>query len=305
VIKQFFLAFDRPLDDGAFRALFKHAIAAAKSTDTVVQDDALGLFKVLMANNSTSPILEEVAASLLDLPTAGKTTGPLHRTVLYSMLALVPTGPSLSAAVVQAAVPLLVKETNETTCLALTKALQLHMSHLLRIDVHVPSDATALVAKEIAVSKSTLRRALYSLIGASFFQEDALKSSAALALAQVVFPNLLATLEAHNPNQSHVPLDVHVALALLLGPFRQHEQFGEFLDIHMPLLTSKLIVAGDAIQQSGAIQSLGKSTKLSFLVWERGYLKSSDTEEELWLLRSAKALLLFLATELKKSEPLR
>jgi hypothetical protein len=212
-------------------------LANSKSTNPLISDASVDLFRACLSNRWIPSILTMAVTELLSLPKSGRSSGPYHRVVLYSMLASVPAASSVSASIVRDAVPLLAKETHEPAMAVLASLLPVHISFLLDSSTVLPADITSQIAKEINSSTTATRRAFYSMIGTTLWNLADPRSVEALTLAGSLLPCFQASLKvaAATPlNLIAGPLESYVALVSLLRQCHQSDQSG----IRMPSRTS-------------------------------------------------------------------
>jgi hypothetical protein len=181
------------------------------------------------------------------LPKTGKTVGPEQRMALYSMLSYVPVpknDSAISLELVKTALPLIVKEANETALSTLAASLPPHISYLLRSKNELlPKDVMSTIAKEMTNTKVTIRRAFCLMTGDVIFAEcsdkvegkevevengvGTLGTDAAKEFAKAVLPALEQNLKTVAASPASGALDGYVALATLLGPFAASKEFGK------------------------------------------------------------------------------
>ncbi|GBE83943.1 eIF-2-alpha kinase activator GCN1 [Sparassis crispa] len=288
VISEFVAAYSHAIEGDTFRRLLTPTLNNARSTNTIVRNNATVLFKVLLERTPSPSDMELALNEVLSLPKAGKTAGPDHRLALYTMLAYVKPSTSISSTVVQSVLPLLAKETHDAAVLVLVASVTPHLVFCLRQNIAFPSEVTALVTKEMTNAKPVIRRAFSTLVGDTFWQLSKLDSEASLMFARAVLPAFETNLRsiASNPLNSIVgSLEGYAALAILLGPFAHSGKFEDF------------------IAHSATIQSLiATGSKPSFLLWDKVYHRLNAVEDETWLLRASEASLSFFKDELIQNE---
>ncbi|KAF9059496.1 armadillo-type protein [Rhodocollybia butyracea] len=295
VLSAFFETYPHPLTSDSFKKVLVHSINSAKSSNPSIRISSISLFKSLISANEKNKDCDSnltiAVSELFALPKTGKTSGPEHRVALYSMLASLPPS-SVSESIVQTAAPLLAKETHDGAVTVLAGALPSHIGFLLANNKSISSEVTGLIAKEMTSNKPTIRRSFCLLVGSAMWEDQANVSNiseAMLAFVKAVIPALESTLKnvSANPLAGGV-LEAYIAVALLLGPLAKSGKFKEVLSKNQVLQAISTV-----------------SVKPSFLLWDKVYQKSTDPEEEKWLLRACVAALLFFNVEVSKNEALR
>ncbi|KAG1861441.1 armadillo-type protein [Suillus tomentosus] len=273
LIADFLLAYSHNLDSVTFKKLL------TASLNSAVRTNATGLFKILISKG-----IDFISVD-------GKTTGPEHRLTLYAMLATMPPSAEVSATVVQNVPQLLVKETNDAAIGVLVSIMAVHLTFILKANMEVPTDATAVIAKEMTNTKPVVRRAFVSIAGSALWNVDRVDTDAVLAFLTGIISALetnLKVVTAHPLTAAVGPLEGYVALALFMGPLTNTGKFG------------------DVITRNASIEVLtGTQAKPSFVISDKIYQKLTDVEDELWLLRAANLSLFRLKNELLKSEQLQ
>ncbi|KAG1831619.1 armadillo-type protein [Suillus variegatus] len=291
VIADFLLAYSHNLDSVTFKKLLTASLNSAKSSNPAVRTNATGLFKVLISKGIDSISVGAALTDVLTPPKTGKTTGPEHRLTLYAMLATMPPSAEVSATVVQNVPQLLVKESNDAAIEVLVSIMAVHLTFILKANMEVPTDATAVIAKEMTNTKPVVRRAFVSIAGSALWNVDRVDTDAVLAFSTGIISALETNLKVvtANPLTAAVgPLEGYVALALFMGPLTNTGKFG------------------DIITRNASIEVLtGTQAKPSFVISDKIYQKLTDVEDELWLLRAANLSLFRLKNELLKSEQLQ
>jgi len=222
------------------------------------------------------------------------------------MLAHLKPSPSTSGHVVDATIPLLVKETHDQAISVLAAALPGHLSALLQSEEALSSSTIALIAKEMGNSKPIIRRALSSVVGYAIWSNAALDTGSAKAFTKAVHPSLenaLKTISANPLTSSAGPVEGYIAAACLMGPFTESGTFSFVFYLAMVVYWR---CAGLFSTPNPSLQALSATgTKPSFLLWDKVYVKVTDAEDQLWLLRACEAVFSFFASDLKKNETLR
>jgi Domain of unknown function (DUF3554). len=309
-IAQFFKSYSCPLESDAFRRILTHAINSAKSSNLVVRENSIKLFKTVTEINNTNSNHELAVVELLSLPKTGKTAGPDHRVTLYSMLAFLTPSSSVSASIIQTTLPLLTKETHDTATGVLASAMLPHLANLLRDDATLPPGSATLIAKEMNNSRPVVRRAFCSLAGGALWENGDLDMEGALAFARAVLPsfeNNLKNVSSNPLNSIGGPLEGYIATAVLLGPFFRSGKFSMFrIHSRLTILTELRDSTDEISSRIPIIQSIPSSTaKPSFLLWDKVYQRNTDIEDEKWLLNAIDVALRFFHSELSKSETFR
>lgn len=273
-----------------------------------MRTNATGLFKVLISKGIDSISVGAALTDVLTPPKTGKTTGPEHRLTLYAMLATMPPSAEVSATVVQNVPQLLVKESNDAAIEVLVSIMAVHLTFILKANMEVPTDATAVIAKEMTNTKPVVRRAFVSIAGSALWNVDRVDTDAVLAFSTGIISALETNLKVvtANPLTAAVgPLEGYVALALFMGPLTNTGKFGMFI-LFGRCCVSYSFLQGDIITRNASIEVLtGTQAKPSFVISDKIYQKLTDVEDELWLLRAANLSLFRLKNELLKSEQLR
>lgn len=208
---------------------------SAKSSNAVVRLHSIQLFKAIVHKAANPENLKLSLDELLALPKSGKTSGSEHRTTLYTMLGHLTPSRSVSATLVQTAVPLLAKETHDTSVATLASSLAPHLVFCLREDIALPPETLSLICKEMNGTKPVLRRAFCSLAGDAFWSLGSLTTQAALDFATAVYPafeNNLKTVAASPAASPAGPLEAYVAVAVLLGLFHRSGKFGRSITFY-------------------------------------------------------------------------
>jgi hypothetical protein len=235
------------LDDPSWRRLFAVTLTGAKSSNAIVRSGVISLFSALAPSvllidgeKLGTYALGEIIAPVK----APKSTGPEHRLTLYTMLAALPPSPALSPSLVTAGLPLLAKEAHEGCIVAFAEALGRHLEWMLVAGQDV--DGTAW-AREMASTKSALRRAVVALVGGAVWsagtqaamtkttgdRNESLMNAATRTFLKTVVPAFEASLKsAATPvgtsTQAAGPFEGFVAVAVLLGPVSGFGEHGGF-----------------------------------------------------------------------------
>ncbi|KAK7051190.1 translational activator of GCN4 [Paramarasmius palmivorus] len=293
VMTHFFKSYSHPLDPESCKKVVTQAINSAKSSNPAVRTSSVALLQSVITKDTSESTLQLVSTELLALPKSGKTAGPEHRLALFSMLSSIPPSREVSSSLVQTAIPLLAKETHETAIGVLAKTLAPHVGHLLKADIALTKDVTALIAKEMGSLKLPIRRAFSLLAGGAIWDTHGRDVSeftkASLEFAKAALPSFENSLKAASGNTTTAsPLEAYIALAVLLGPLSRSGAFDDF------------------ISKNAAIQAVvSSSNKPSFLVLDKVYQKVTDPEDEAWLLRACDTALMYFKKEVTKNETLR
>ena len=210
---------------------------------------------------------------------------------------------------------LIVKETRDVAIAALGSALASHVLFHLRENRPLPPDTLASLVSGMQSTKPAIRRAFLSLVGDAFWELGSVSTEESQHLAKAVFPAFDASLKAvaANPLTSSTgALDGYVALGILLGPFSRSGAFGSSIKLHFYIpaifLMSFFAVSSveDAIARNAIVQSISAtSSKPSFLLWDKVYLKINNEEEQTWLLRALTSTLMFYHKELSSNQSFR
>jgi Generalcontrol nonderepressible 1 (Gcn1) N-terminal len=164
----------------------------AKSTNAVVRagsEELWGVVATRINEEQSATAYTEIIGPLA----AGKTSGVDHRITLFRYLASLSPSNAVSCTLVAAAVPLLIKETNDAAVSALVPVIPRHIAHGLNGD-GIDSATLALVCKELVFSKVPLHKALVTIVGETFWslveQDSSSISPAAIDFAKAVAPPL-------------------------------------------------------------------------------------------------------------------
>ncbi|RDB20660.1 eIF-2-alpha kinase activator gcn1 [Hypsizygus marmoreus] len=292
VITEFFRAYDRRLDSDAFRRVVIQTINSAKSSNPSTRVNSVHLFSALLSPQKSGDLSSLAITELLTLPKTGKTAGPDHRVALYSMISYLTPSFAVSLSLIQAATPLLAKETHEAATAVLAAALPAHIIFLLKSETSIPTDTMNLISKEMGSTKPTIRKAFSTLAGDVLMEDEVdFGTGKALEFAKGLIPaweNALKTVSGNPLNSSGGPLDGYIAVAVLLGPLSRITQFT------------------DIISRNAVLSSIvSSSTKPTFLLWDKVYQKLTDPVDESWFLRACDAALVYFQSEFGKNEMLR
>ncbi|KAH9944598.1 armadillo-type protein [Amylocystis lapponica] len=288
LVSEFLGAYPHAAEGDTFRRLLTPTLNSARSTNSIVRENATSLFRVLVKKTSVASDAELAVSELLTLPKAGKTSGPEHRVALYTMLGYLTPMPSLSNAIVQTALPLLAKETHDAAISVLASSLTSHLVACLRGDGDLADDVMGLITREMNSSKPATRRSFCCLVGDAYWSLGDLVSDASQTFARALLPAFetnLKTVAANPLNSVTGPLEGYTALAVVLGPFSRSGKFDDFI-LHNATIQSLIVV----------------SARPSFLLWDKVYQKLSAAEDEAWLLRATEAALSFFKDELIRNE---
>lgn len=233
-VTQFFGAYAHPLEGDAFRRVLTPTLNSSKSSTAQVRASAVSLFQTVIAKNAGDSNTTLAVIELLTLPKSGKTAGPDHRVALYSMLAVLDPSSVISPEIVQAVPSLLAKESHDQAVAVLASLLPVHLVFFLRSDKPIPSDVSAIIAKEMTSAKPVHRRAFCTAAGSALWDCRNLTTDAPLSFAKTVLPALDANLKtvSANPLSGSGPLEGYISLAVMLGPLSRSGKFGRFIVLH-------------------------------------------------------------------------
>ncbi|KDQ20094.1 hypothetical protein BOTBODRAFT_101949 [Botryobasidium botryosum FD-172 SS1] len=298
IVSDLFIAYPHQLQPEQLRRAVELALAASKSANAAVRNDAVQLFKSITLHQGVSEAYTEIAATeVLALPKAGKTNGPDHRAALYAMLALIEPSGKASGIITPPLANLLSKETGDAAISSLIPAFSAHLAFNLQQNVQLPPDAVAIIVKEMSSPKIAVRRAFCQVIGNALWSLGDLMeraswswTPAAESFAKSLLPALEASLKAvsANPlNSAAGPLEGYIAISLILRPSK-------------PLAYASIASKNSTLQ---GITATG--AKPSFLLWEKVYQKLTTADDEAWLLRAAQSTFAYATSDLEKTEALR
>lgn len=228
----FISAYSRNLEGDSFHRLLTPVLNSAKSNNPTVRTNSVSLFGTIAQKTHKASDIDLVVREVLALPKSGKTAGPDHRVALYTMLGSVKPSSTVSAAILDAGLPLLAKETHDAAVSALGASLTPHLSYCLTEDTPVPPDATAVLVKELNSAKPVIRRATCNLVANAFAALRLIErpTAAAEALARTLVPSFETNLRtvASSPLAAPAgPLEGYTAIATLLGRISASPGFGE------------------------------------------------------------------------------
>lgn len=205
-----------------------------------------------------------------------KTASPEHRLVLAQLLgSIVRATPALSAEVLQDIAQSLIsglsKENNESALKAVLESLSDATAALLKSDNGIMTSTATVLLKGMQDSKPNFRHAYLASVG-EILWKTATSSEATSQLSSfvnTVIPGLVTALKNAASSPAISATDGWIALAVIGGPLRGCNLVSEVLST--------------ATRSSMYLHYHPKS---SFLLAERGYRRSLDQEDEIWLCRA-------------------
>lgn len=229
MLSTFLSAYQNDLPDDLLKKTLAPILSSSKSTNPVVHGGSVVAFSALLSGRSiSSPLLESITNDLLALPKSGKTASPDHRHALYSMLGHIKPQPVISSTIALTLPTLLAKESSEAVLPALRDTLSVHFAYILDQDETIPKDITAVLVKETAGPKASVRRAFLHVVGIAFNPKSATKdgdtaawSNSSKQLAEALLPSLETDLKAAVAaplNAAVGPLEGYVAVATFVHP---------------------------------------------------------------------------------------
>lgn len=268
------------------------------------------MFKAIIEKSTDPADADFALEELLRLPKAGKTSGADHRVSLYKMLGHLEPAAQLSPVLVQSVPPLLAKETHDAVISVLVNAFTPHLAFSLRENLALSSETSTTIAKGMGDAKPAIRRAFCSLVANALWQLQSLSTDAALSFAKGILPSFEMSLKAVTASPTSTPagpLEGYIAVAMLLGPVRRSDKFGEWerssLRGNINLFDC---VAEEVLSRNADLRGLlVTGTKPSFLLWDKVYQKLTDAEDEKWLVRASEEVLDYYKDDLEKSEAAR
>lgn len=219
------------------------------------------------------------------------------------MLSSVKPGPQLSNQIVQALPALLLRETDETALTGLAHILSQHIAYQLQQNRNIDSAITATISKELTSNKPTSRRAFCVIAGNALWPLRFGFTDAAASFCDALINGLDTCYKSvlNNPLSLPAgPLEGYVALAILLGPYREK---GTCFIFCCSVLCSSI---SDHIFVS-ALQGIfaTSSAKPHFLLWQKCYQKVAMVEDEQWFLRALDVVLSRSQSQIDNNEILR
>ncbi|KAL1405501.1 translational activator of GCN4 [Vanrija albida] len=253
-------------------------VSASKSSNADTRAKSVHLLKAVARHTSNPESLSKLTTELLALPKTGKSASAEQRVALYTMVTAIPVG-AASAVVVDTLPPLIGKEANEAALTALAVALGTHLPEPLTSGNAVAAASATAIAKELASTKLSARRAVSSAVGTAawsvYTKQGQFSPEGEKVLGSLVAPleANLKTASANLPSNAAGFLEGFVAIALALGPFKSLSSTSKLAS--SPLIKGLLTVA----------------PKPSFVLNDKVYTKLSTHDDEIWLLRSLRALI--------------
>ena len=288
----FLIAYRHQIPKDTFRRILTPAINCTKSSNPLVRENAVNLFAALIKNAEEAAQLVAVE-DLLALPKAGKTTGVDQRICLYGMFLHVKPSASVSPNVLSTLATLLVKEVSDPAIVILRDCLAAHLAQAIQSGSSTPQDVLTMVPKEMTSTKSSTRRAFCAVVGTVFWELRSTGDAHLMELdrlAKAIAPGL----EANLKNVAASPL------AATIGSMEG------YVSVFVLLEWSRLPALQIIATKNPTLQSLSQAgAKPSFVLWDKVYLKLTDQQDEVWLIRTAEVVVLRLRDELKKGEALR
>lgn len=196
--------------------------STAKSSNAFVRVNSVHLLEGILSRRISDDIVKQLAEAVILPISSGKTTGPDHRNTLYSMLLTFPVSPATAQIIVKAIIPLLEKETNDTSLAILAETLSKHLAALMR-DEKADQSMLLSISKEVSSSKVPQRRAATTICGEVLWElsrGDAPWPQNAEKLLESILPALEKILKdtptaAITGSQS--PADAWITVAILVG----------------------------------------------------------------------------------------
>lgn len=267
-----------------------------KSTNHTIRSLAACLFETLLSPFLTFPhsdaanLILTTADGIRTILRTQKSASPEHRIMLCQLLQCLNCAalqtPAISSLILEALSASISKESSEAV---LKVSLQTYIQALLPLLSQDKLDGQAIMTLTHTLSandqKPPLRRQHLVAVGDLFwnlYESKYTVTSAMRDLATACLPGLEVALKSAHGGSSDSVVEGWIAVALLKGIF---EDWG---------------LSRDPLERSPAFQNLLVAyPKPSFLLAEKSYKKMSNQEDELWLIRAIKSVLMN-ARDIKK-----
>lgn len=256
--------------------LIPGVISASKSSNAETRAKSVTLLEAISRRCSNPESQAKLATELLALPKAGKSASADQRVALYTMVQSLPD--AASSVVADTLPPLVAKEANEAALNALGAALGPHLGNILATDGTVASASATALAKELASTKLSIRRAVSAAIGTAAWSvynaRGAFSPEGEKLLASFVpaLENNLKTAAGNAPSNSAGFLEGYVSVALGLGPLKNLSSAAKLAN--SPAMKEVLVV----------------TPKPSFILNDKAYSKLATVGDDTWLLRALQVL---------------
>ncbi|CAG8669579.1 15139_t:CDS:10, partial [Gigaspora margarita] len=264
-----------------------------RSSNKVVQTDATMLLKILVEKSLNEDILIDIIKDIIQALSGGtvKVSNPEHRIILFQILSHIYRTSKVSKSAVEGLLPIVLKESNESSLAKAIDALGLHFKLLLSMEDEIlVKKVTESIVEGLASVKTGERKAWATVIGRLAWEETGYPS---VSLRNVVFKSLaplLSTVEkiqANALNFTGGPIEGYILVAIIEGRAKNWNDD----EINAFIRTKKF-------KQN----ILATSPKLTFLLWDKVYTKITTVDESCWFIRSLESIILNEDEALQKTD---
>ncbi|CAG8528557.1 17533_t:CDS:10, partial [Acaulospora morrowiae] len=253
-----------------------------RSTNKVIQLDAAELLNIMIEKSRDDTVVVDIVKEILQMMSGGKVSNPEHRAIIFHALGYIHQSPGVVKIVIDGLLPIVSKESNETSLSKAISTLKLHTGVLLRAekDKEVVEKVTDFIVNGLSSAKTGVRKAWAILIGRLVWEEAGSPSASLCNVTQQSLTPLLSTLEKIQANPLNFlggPIEGYIATAIIEGRAINWKNEEINTLIRSKKHTQNILV---------------NSPKPSFLLWDKIYLKLNTIEEGSWFLRSLEGVVI-------------
>ncbi|CAG8500654.1 3053_t:CDS:10 [Acaulospora colombiana] len=251
------------------------------------------LLNTMIEKSKNDAIVIDIVKEILQTMSGGKILNPEHRAIIFQVLGHIHQSPGIVGIIIDGLLPIVSKESNESSLAKAINTLELHAGLLLKAEEskEIVEKVTKFIVDGLSSTKIGVKKAWTIVIGRLVWEETGNPSASLLNVTQKSLPPLLSTLEKIQANPLNFVgnlVEGYITAAVAEGRAKNWKDEGINALIRSKKLAQSILVS---------------SPKPSFLLWDKIYTKLNTTEEGTWFLRSLESVIINENVEtLKKSD---